>query len=121
MLDKTLILSKFDYSSEPLRNLLDISYMPKQVISREGLVCVYLSRSITISQCGVCGKRSTAMALTGWNGSETGIDLALCRARPALLILLHPRLFLFPFSIFSGDGVQSSIAFATKLSGLQEM
>lgn len=85
------------------------------------LVHTYLSRSITSSQCTVCGKRSTAMAFTGWKGSEGGIDLALCRARPVLLIFLHPRLFLFPFSILSGDGVQSSIAFATKLSGLQEM
>lgn len=68
----------------------------------------------------VCGNRSTAIALTGRKGSEAGIDLALCRARPALLMFLHALLFLF-FSIFSGDGVQSSIAFATKLSGLQEM
>ena len=80
----------------------------------------YLSRSITISQCGVCGKRSTAMAFTGRKGSEMGIDLVLCRAKPALLIFLH-ALFLFPFSNFSGEGVQSSIALATKVSGLQEM
>lgn len=81
----------------------------------------YLSRSITNSQCGVCGKRSTAIAFTGWNASEMGIDLALCRAKPALLMFLHPLLSLFPFSIFTGDGVQSSIAFATKVSGLQDM
>ena len=61
------------------------------------------------------------MAFTGRKGSEMGIDFALCRARPAALMFLHPLLFLFPFSIFSADGVQSSIAFATKLSGLQEM
>jgi hypothetical protein len=80
----------------------------------------YLSRSITISQCGVCGKRSTATDFTGRKGSEMGIDLTLCRAKPALLIFLH-ALFLFPFSTFSGEGVQSSIALATKVSGLQEM
>lgn len=61
------------------------------------------------------------MALTGWKGSELGIDLALCRAKPALLIFLQPLLFLFPFSLLSTDGVHSSIAFATKLSGLHEM
>lgn len=62
------------------------------------------------------------MALMGLNGSESGIDLALCRARPAALIFLHPRLFLLlPFSDLSGDGVHSSIAFATRVSGLQEM
>lgn len=82
---------------------------------------VYLSRSITNSQCGVCGKRSTAIAFTGWKASEMGIDLALCLARPALLMFLHPLLSLLPFSIFAGDGVQSSIAFATRLSGLQDM
>ena len=61
------------------------------------------------------------MALTGLKASEMGIDLALCRARPALLMFLHPLLSLFPFSTFVGDGVQSSIAFATKVSGLQDM
>lgn len=61
------------------------------------------------------------MAFTGWKGSELGIDFTLCRARPALLMFLQARLSFFPFSLFSGLGVQSSIAFATKLSGLQEM
>lgn len=61
------------------------------------------------------------MAFTGWKGSEIGIDLALCRAKPALLMFLQPRLSFFPFSTFSEDGVQSSMAFATKLSGLQEI
>lgn len=61
------------------------------------------------------------MPFTGWKGSELGIDLARCRASPALLMFLHPRLFLFAFSVLSADGVQSSMAFATKLSGLQEM
>lgn len=61
------------------------------------------------------------MALMGLNGSELGIDLALRRARPAALIFLHPQFLLFPLSVFSSDGVQSSIAFATRLSGLQEM
>ena len=81
----------------------------------------YLSKSISISQCGVCGKRSTAMAFTGRKGSETGIDLAQCRAKPALLMFLQPRLSFFPFLTFSTDGVKSSMAFATKLSGLQEI
>lgn len=61
------------------------------------------------------------MAFTGRKGSETGIDLARCLAKPALLMFLQPRLSFFPFSTLSGDGVQSSMAFATKLSGLQEM
>nr|AFK40927.1 unknown [Medicago truncatula] len=61
------------------------------------------------------------MAFTGLKASEMGIDFALCRARPALLILLHPLLSLFPLSISVGDGVQSSIAFATKLSGLHDI
>lgn len=63
------------------------------------------------------------MALMGLKGSELGIDFARFRARPAALIFLHPLLLflLFPFSVLSTDGVQSSIAFATRLSGLQEM
>lgn len=85
-----------------------------------GLWSNYLSKSITISQCEVCGKRSTAMAFTGWKGFDMGMDLALCLAKPALLMFLHPLLSLF-FSILSGDGVQSSIAFATKVSGLHDM
>jgi len=103
MLDKTLILSKFvvnQNSSKPFKESFRYQLHAKASNLQRGLVYVYLSRSITSSQCGVCGKRSTAMAFTGRNGSETGIDLALCRARPALLIFLHPRLFLFPFSIF---------------------
>lgn len=80
----------------------------------------YLSSSITISQCGVWGNRSTAMALTGLKGSDEGIDLVLCRAKPAALMLLHP-LFPFAFSDLSEVGVQSSMAFATRLSGLQEI
>jgi len=77
------------------------------------ITILHLSKSITISQCGVWGNRSTAIALLG-------IDFVLCRARPALLIDRHPRLPLF-FSCFSDVGVQSSIALATRLSGLQEM
>uniref|UniRef100_A0A0A9G349 Uncharacterized protein n=1 Tax=Arundo donax TaxID=35708 RepID=A0A0A9G349_ARUDO len=53
-------------------------------------------------------------------GSELGIDFVRCLARPALLMVRHPRLPLF-FSCFSDVGVQSSIALATRLSGLQEM
>ena len=85
-----------------------------------GITTLHLSKSITISQCSVCGNRSTAIALLGIKGSELGIDFVLCRARPALLIDRQPRLPLF-FSCFSDVGVQSSIALATRLSGLQEM
>lgn len=92
----------------------------QNMCSQERSWFIYLSMSSTISQCGVCGKRSTAMALTGWKGSEQGIDLSLCRAKPALLIFLHPLLFLFPFSVFPADGVQSSIEFATRVSILQD-
>ncbi len=81
---------------------------------------VHLSKSITISQCEVWGNKSTAMALLGTNGSELGIDFVRCLARPALLMVRHPRFPLF-FSCFSDDGVHSSIALATRLSGLQEM
>lgn len=77
-------------------------------------------KSMTISQWMVWGKRSTAIDLTGWKCWELGMDLVLCLARPALLILRHPLFPLF-FSGLSVVGVQSSIAFATKESGLQEI
>lgn len=48
------------------------------------------------------------------------MDFVRCLARPAALIDRHPRLPLF-FSCFSDVGVHSSIALATRLSGLQEM
>jgi hypothetical protein len=75
---------------------------------------------MTISQCEVWGNKSTAMALLGTKGSELGIDFVLCLARPALLMFRHARWPLF-FSLFSDVGVQSSIALATRVSGLQEM
>jgi hypothetical protein len=81
---------------------------------------LHLSKSITISQCEVWGNRSTAIALLGMKGSELGMDFVRCLARPAALIDRHPRLPLF-FSCFSDVGVHSSIALATRLSGLQEM
>lgn len=75
---------------------------------------------MTISQCEVWGNRSTAMALFGTKGSELGIDFVLCLARLALLMFRHPRWPLF-FSLFSDVGVQSSIALAISVSGLQEI
>lgn len=43
--------------------------------------CCILSNRISISQCGVCGNRSTATALTGWNGVPfTRLDGALQRS-----------------------------------------
>lgn len=57
---------------------------------KEFIAYSYLSRSITISQWSVWGKRSTAMALTGLKASEVGIDLALCRAKAAMPIFLRP-------------------------------
>jgi hypothetical protein len=48
------------------------------------------------------------------------MDLVRCLARPALLILRHPLFPLF-FPGLSVVGVQSSIALATKESGLQEI
>jgi hypothetical protein len=96
------------------------TYRSKSLTRIWSMTILHLSKSITISQCGVWGNRSTAIALLGIKGSELGIDFVLCRARPALLIDRHPRLPLF-FSCFSDVGVQSSIALATRLSGLQEM
>lgn len=61
------------------------------------------------------------MALTGLKGSELGMDLALCRAKPALLMFLHPLLLFLPFCGISEVGVQSSMALATMLSGLHEI
>lgn len=125
--DKMQIMLRDTCSKNKIISRLDIeSHRQTLVHSKEdknkkALTSTYLSRSITSSQCGVCGKRSTAIAFTGWKASEMGMDLARCRARPAMLLFLHPLLSFFTFSLVAGEGVQSSIAFATKVSGLQDM
>ena len=83
--------------------------------------CSYLSKSTTISQCLVWGKRSTAVDFTGWNGSDAGRFLTLLRACPKFVVPLKPPLA-FTFSGGpSFKGMHNSTAFASKLSGLQDM
>ncbi len=86
-------------------------------------ICLYLSKSMIISQCFVWGNMSTAAALTGLKGSEAGNVFTLRLACPKFVVPLNwPLLLDFSAAaVPSSSGMQSSTALANKLSGLQDI